>query len=75
MSFLPALIWLVNEYFNYFPYLFGCGDIQPIVILETLAPVAQRIEHRPPEPVAGVRVSPGAPPPFNDWVVFTVNLY
>ena len=26
------------------------------------APVAQWIEHRPPEPVAGVRVSPGVPP-------------
>ncbi len=25
-----------------------------------VAPVAQRIEHRPPEPVAGVRVAPGA---------------
>jgi hypothetical protein len=25
-----------------------------------LAPVAQRIEHRPPEPVAQVRVLPGA---------------
>ena len=24
------------------------------------APVAQRIEHRPPEPGAGVRVAPGA---------------
>jgi hypothetical protein len=29
----------------------------------TLAPVAQRIEHRPPEPVAQVRVLPGAPLP------------
>jgi hypothetical protein len=27
------------------------------------APVAQRIEHRPPEPVAQVRVLPGAPCP------------
>ena len=29
--------------------------------LATPAPVAQRIEHRPPEPVAQVRVLPGAP--------------
>ena len=29
-------------------------------IVIVLAPVAQRIEHRPPEPVAGVRVAPGA---------------
>ena len=32
-------------------------------IVIVLAPVAQRIEHRPPEPVARVRVPPGAPPP------------
>ena len=29
-------------------------------IVNGLAPVAQRIEHRPPEPGAGVRVAPGA---------------
>ena len=33
-----------------------------------VAPVAQRIEHRPPEPVAGVRVAPGAlHHPFGAW--------
>ena len=30
------------------------------------APVAQGIEHRPPEPVAPVRIRPGAPDPLSD---------
>ena len=35
-------------------------DLLATDIVIVLAPVAQRIEHRPPEPVAGVRVAPGA---------------
>ncbi len=52
------------------------------MILLTNALVAQRIEHRPPEPVAQVRVLPGALPkdpalttrtssPVIKWVVFS----
>ncbi len=36
--------------------LSGCYDSRPSAL------VAQRIEHRPPEPCAGVRVAPRAPP-------------
>ena len=41
--------------------VFGC------VLSFTQAPVAQRIEHWPPESGAGVRVAPGAP--FGEAVV------
>ena len=39
----------------------ACGPVEGVAILAAPAPVAQRIEHRPPEPGAGVRVSPGVP--------------
>jgi hypothetical protein len=40
----------------------------------TPAPVAQRIEHRPPEPVAQVRVLPGAPRIFPRQAAFRKNM-
>ena len=36
----------------------------PIIFVTARAPVAQGIEHRPPEPCAQVRILPGAPPPM-----------
>ena len=38
-----------------------CGAAYGVSIIAGYAPVAQWIEHRPPEPGAGVRVSPGVP--------------
>ena len=35
------------------------GSTKPILSDRVIAPVAQRIEHRPPEPGAQVRVLPG----------------
>jgi hypothetical protein len=40
-----------------------CEYDRPLLVARP-APVAQRIEHRPPEPVAQVRVLPGALPVY-----------